>query len=169
MAQTKKVKEMNIFQLDENPMLNAQYHCNKHIVKMPLETAQMLCTALQLHGIPARYKPTHKGHPCTIWVSQSRRNFGGLALLGLELCKEYTYRYDKVHKCKQVIRECLSHVNVLPNANSSPLPLCMPEEYKREDSVASYRAYYIWKSTQINMEYTEREVPEWLTEGWEKR
>lgn len=160
---------MNIFHLDENPLLSAQYHCNKHIVKMPLETAQMLCSALWRYGVAAPYKATHRGHPCVLWAGHSMRNFGGLGVFGIYLCEEYTHRYDKRHKCQDVIEWCIRQMGNIPDVPSTELPLCMPEEYKKGDSVTSYRAYYIWKSTQINMEYTEREVPEWLTEGWEKR
>ena len=37
---------MNLFYLDEDFDKCAQYHVDKHIVKMPLEAAQLLCTAV---------------------------------------------------------------------------------------------------------------------------
>ena len=68
---------MNIFVLDTSPKLAAEYHCNKHVVKMIIETAQMLSTAHDYleTGISGLYKPTHKNHPCSIWVRQSRENY----------------------------------------------------------------------------------------------
>lgn len=60
---------MNIFYLDKDPKLCAQYHCDKHVVKMILESAQLLCTAVnEAAGKEvAPYKSTHVNHPCSIW------------------------------------------------------------------------------------------------------
>ena len=87
---------MNIFALDNDVKVAAQWHVDKHVVKMPLETAQMLCTARHELGekpesIP--YKVAHKNHPCTIWCRTSSENYDWLCDLGMVLCKEYTYRY----------------------------------------------------------------------------
>jgi hypothetical protein len=87
---------MNIFFLDEDPTLSAQYHVDKHVVKMILETAQLLCgvhhaTSQITDQVP--YKLSHKNHPCAIWARTSLSNYLYLCELGLELCKEYTYRY----------------------------------------------------------------------------
>ena len=86
---------MNIFFLDFNTQKCAQYHCDKHVVKMILETAQLLCGVH--HMIPqvtpqVPYKLSHKNHPCAIWTRDSLSNYLYLCDLGLELCKEYTYR-----------------------------------------------------------------------------
>lgn len=37
---------MNIFALHDDPKLAAQYHCDKHIVKMAVEYSQILCTVV---------------------------------------------------------------------------------------------------------------------------
>ena len=84
---------MNIFFLDEDPTMSAQYHVDKHVVKMILETAQLLCgvhhaTAPDNTYVP--YKLSHKNHPCSIWARTSLSNYLYLCELGLELCKEYT-------------------------------------------------------------------------------
>ena len=65
---------MNIFMLHQEPQIAAQYHCDKHVVKMILESAQLLCTALNEAGVPMPYRVTHKNHPCSIWVRESRAN-----------------------------------------------------------------------------------------------
>ena len=98
---------MNIFYLDENPVIASQYHLDKHIVKMPLETAQILCTIHWTKGKEAPYKPTHLKHPCTLWVGESIKNYDWVCELGIALCKEYTYRYGKVHKCEEIINWCI--------------------------------------------------------------
>ena len=85
---------MNIFMLDNDTKLAAQYHNDKHCVKMCLEYAQLLCTARHESGdSTARYRPTHKNHPSAIWVRESLNNYVWLCQLGIDLCKEYTERY----------------------------------------------------------------------------
>jgi hypothetical protein len=91
---------MNIFLLDENPQINAQYHCDKHVVKMILETAQLLCSANHLCGDgDPPYKLAHKNHPVTKWVRASYLNYLWLLDLVDEMHKEWQFRYgDKIHK-----------------------------------------------------------------------
>jgi len=103
---------MNIFALSYNVQECAIWHMDKHIVKMPLETAQMLCTVLNKLGISTPYKPVHAKHPCTLWTGINQSNFRWLSNLGLELCKEYSFRYQKEHACHKVIIECISSINI---------------------------------------------------------
>lgn len=100
---------MNIFVLDEDPKLCAQMHCDKHVVKMILEHAQMMCTAHHVtdivkHDIP--YKPTHMNHPCNKWLRDSVENYEWLYDLTHYLNEEYKYRFnhDKNHKSFDVIK-----------------------------------------------------------------
>ena len=78
---------MNIFHLHEDPKICAEYHCDKHVVKMILETAQMLSTAYQRHcGLDDElYKPAYPKHPMTIWVGDSVENFTYAWYLGTHL------------------------------------------------------------------------------------
>ena len=62
---------MNIFKLDATPELCAQVHCDKHVSKMILESAQMLCTVFWSNNQTAPYKPVHAKHPCTLWAGAS--------------------------------------------------------------------------------------------------
>ena len=91
---------MNIFHLHKDPKICAEYHCDKHVVKMILETAQMLSTAYQKHcGLDDNlYKPAYPKHPMTIWVGDSIENYKYALMLGTELGKQYTKRYRKIHK-----------------------------------------------------------------------
>ena len=94
---------MNIFVLDKNPYKAARYHCDKHIVKMTLETAQILSSALTLIGVPHNgYKPTHVRHPCVLWAVDLR-NWVWLRELGRALASEYTRRYQRDHSSLLVI------------------------------------------------------------------
>jgi len=134
---------MNIFVVDKNPIAAARQLCNRHIVKMPLETAQMLCSALIANGCKdTRYRATHKSHPCTRWAGRSRNNFVWLVKHGLEMCREYTRRYGKVHKCEEVIAECMVQHDFIPVGEQTPFPQCMPTQFKDADTITAYRNYY---------------------------
>ena len=159
---------MNIFILDEDIVLCARYHLDKHIVKMPLESAQMLSTAVLTHGGTARYKAAHKNHPCSIWARETKSNFQWLVSLGVELCQEYTFRYGKVHKCLEVINECLGCLEVIPSGPLTPFAQAMPEEYKKDNAVEAYRAYYAGAKSKIAA-WKNREVPEWWNVRQEAR
>ena len=133
---------MNIFVLHHDPQVAAEMMCDKHVVKMILETAQMLCTVIASHGCDTPYRPTHKKHPCTIWAGESRANWNWLVSHGLALCSEYTKRYNKVHKSERVIKWCRdSNIN-LSCVRLTPFAQAMPEEYKNECPITAYRAYY---------------------------
>lgn len=156
---------MNIFVLDYNPKKCAEYHVNSHVVKMVLETAQLLCgvhhtTDSQYTDIP--YKLSHKNHPCSIWARECIENYVWLCDLGLELCKEYTYRYGKRHKSQDVIEWCLMNTPNLPdNGNITQFALAMPDEYKVSDVIESYRNYYIGAKSDF-AKWKNRETPEWF-------
>jgi hypothetical protein len=153
---------MNIFILDTDPVVCAQSHCDRHVVKMILETAQILCTALSnVTGdtVVTAYKPTHRRHPCTIWA-QDIRNFVWLRSLGFALCDEYTHRYGKVHKSLAVLQSF--PVPTMKLHTPKTWALAMPDEYKQKDAVQAYRSYYQSKQHQFNMVWTSREVPEWF-------
>ena len=110
---------MNIFILDYDVKKCAQYHVDKHVVKMILETSQILCgvhhmSLLEPYRLPTStldipYKLSHKNHPCSIWSRESLTNYLYLCELGLELCVEYTYRYGKRHKSQDVIEWCITN------------------------------------------------------------
>ena len=150
---------MNIFILDEDPSVAAQYHCDKHVVKMVLETAQMLSAALINNGIEAPYKLTHKNHPCTLWVGESRSNYVWLRELGLRLGEEYTFRYGKRHKSHLVIESMPEYLDI-EDIGLTKFALAMPDEFKSDNPVESYRNYYNHKD--ITKTWTNRDVPFWV-------
>ena len=153
---------MNIFFLDDDIKKCAQYHCDKHVVKMILETAQLLCGVH--HMTPqVPYKLSHKNHPCAIWARESLTNYLVLCELGLELCYEYTYRYGKRHKSQDVIEWCVINKPSIQDIGYTEPSKAMPDEYKVDSVVESYRNYYrgakasfaVWKN---------REKPFWFEE-----
>jgi hypothetical protein len=136
---------MNIFYLDRDPVKAAQQHYNKHVVKMILEAAQLLCTAHHLSGNPSDvpYKKTHMNHPSAIWVRSSRSNYLWCYEYMLALGAEYTRRYGKHHltiaKCRDVLSKVPHAIHVVDFCDP---PQCMPDEYKMADAVDGYKKYY---------------------------
>ena len=160
---------MNIFILHRSPRKAAQYHCDKHVVKMILETAQLLFSAhwvLDPEGLPpSAYKKTHANHPCALWVRQSLSNYVWLCELGLELCAEFTYRYTKTHKTQTLLEWLSVHPPAgLPDPGITLLPQAMPDEYKHPNAVRAYRTYY--RENKLNLrgivKYTRRSPPGFL-------
>jgi hypothetical protein len=139
---------MNIFYLDKDPVKAAKHLYNKHVVKMVLESAQLLCTAhLLLDGEDADvpYKATHKNHPSAIWARESAANYAWLYDHMMAIGEEYTRRYGKKHL---TILKCEGPLSKFPggilDTGLTPMPQCMPDEYKVPgDSVAAYWNYYI--------------------------
>jgi hypothetical protein len=156
---------MNIFVLDESPMVAATYHCDRHVVKMVLETAQILCSAASLNGSRnTPYKPTHLKHPCVLWAAETRGNYRWLVSLGLELGNEYYRRYGKVHKSHEVIRQMARDDGFLPNKPRTDWAQCMPDECRiAGDAVRAYRKYYATHKLPI-LEYSWTDAPSWLTQ-----
>ena len=154
---------MNIFLLDTDTKKCAQYHCDKHVVKMILETAQLLCGVHHMTNqiTEAPYKLSHRNHPCSIWARESLSNYLYLCELGLELCKEYTYRYGKRHKSQDVIEWCLINKPNIADKEFIEPARAMPDEYKSNCVVESYRSYYMGEKSKIAV-WKNRETPEWF-------
>ena len=138
---------MNIFYLHKDPFKAAKYQYNKHVVKMILESAQILCTAHHYYGngdnVP--YKKTHLNHPSTVWARENSRNYYWLYSHMLALGQEYTKRYGKTHLTITKCCETLQNVPVgmpLGGPITQP-PQCMPDEYKDKCSVKAYWNYYL--------------------------
>lgn len=135
---------MNLFYLDRDPVEAARLQCDKHVVKMILETAQLLSTAhVELgHESPA-YKPTHKNHPSAVWVRSSFKAYRWAWRHMRALGDEYTKRYGKIHK---TIAEHLDSLSVppsnIPHVDFVDPPQCMYDECRRDDTVLAYQLYY---------------------------
>ena len=145
---------MNIFVTDPSPTVSAQCLPDKHIVKMPLETCQMLAIVCsdkwghgygQIHRINGEPYKTEKGafrnHPCTIWANESIINTWWLVAHGISLCAEYTHRYGKVHSCEKTILEAGSIIPLHKPTTPSSFTRAMPDEYKHDTSIDTFTAY----------------------------
>lgn len=160
---------MNIFKVDNDPVIAAQSLCNSHVIKMLLETAQLLSTAHRVldKDVPeVMYKSTHQNHPSAIWCRESIENYNWLYRHFVGLCDEYTYRYKKVHKTDTKLRDVLKNApKNIPQIPMTKFRLAMsnnPECIVVGDDVQSYRNYYKTKKDKFSMKWTIRDVPEWF-------
>jgi hypothetical protein len=173
---------MNIFYLDHNTTLCAQYHVSRHCIKMILEYSQLLSmTHRVLDGEPQPsltksgrksvsyiladtelnenlYHDRHISHPCSAWVRQSKENYMWLYDLCVKLMDEYTYRYGKVHASSKLLKYLRN-----PPKNISSEPFCepppsMPDEYKDKSSIISYHNYYNNGKRHL-LDWKNRDVP----------
>lgn len=157
---------MNIFALDYNTQKAAKWHVDRHAVKMILESAQLLCIShVQTNSY---YTPKYKGngfrnHPCAIWTRASTGNYKWLCELGLELCKEYTYRYGKVHATQNVLLDLKNHVPWnIPSKGLTSFALAMPDNCKVQGNpIQSYRNYYVQEKRHL-AKWSKRAIPPWF-------
>lgn len=179
---------MNLFYLDPSPIIAAQNQCDKHVVKMIVETAQMLSTAhrvvdgkqvihrsktnrrlkywqLEDNRESILYKPAHVNHPSTVWLRTTLENYmWGYKHLEA-LCQEYTHRYGKRHKTEALLDTLKYHPRSIDNSSITPVPLAMgsnPECIDTSDPLGSYRKYYITKQDRFKMVWTKRDIPSWF-------
>ena len=157
---------MNIFYLDHDPVSCAKLHCDKHVVKMVLEYAQLLSTAHHVAGSwkEPMYKPTHINHPSAIWARKSENNYKWLYSLFLATCDEYTHRYGKIHKTDSKLREVLKAVPTSGQGGFTQPTQAMPNECKRSCSIEAYRIYYREHKSGIAT-YKKRDVPDFMLES----
>jgi hypothetical protein len=140
---------MNIFYLHKDPREAARLQYNKHVVKMILESAQMLCTAHHCYGdkwqkenVP--YKQAHLNHPSTVWARRSKATYMWLYEHMMGLGYEYWLRYGKQHlsisKCSMFLSKPPVHIQ---GEEFVQPPQAMPDEYKDPCSIQAYWNYYI--------------------------
>lgn len=182
---------MNIFVLDTDPIIAARYQCDKHVVKMVLESAQLLSTAHRVLDGKVEKRPSRSGlrmipyfvmdddretkvlkasqihHPCAKWVRESGRNYMWLHMHLTSLCYEYTYRYGRIHKIESDNLNTLFRLprNIPILKEMTPFALAMkhrPDCMALGDPVKAYRAYYCTKKEQFRMVWTKRSIPEWF-------
>ena len=176
---------MNLFYLHEEPEISAKLHCDKHVVKMIIEYAQMLSTAHRiLDGDeyidassgrrikrwrldPDRedilYKASHINHPSTVWVRENAIQYQYAFDMFTNLCNEYTFRYEKEHLTDTKLRNILNCLpeNITLGTWREP-PQCMPDDVKVPgDSISAYHKYYKEYKTPF-ARLTGRPVPEFM-------
>ena len=163
---------MNIFVLDEDPVKSAQAMDCVRVPKMIVESAQMMASALRRWGATDEqmpltkagrpYKGGYKNHPCTIFAGDTRANFKWLAHHAEALLDEYYHRFGKVHACHNPIYQMSSMSKMIPEGELTPFAQAMPDEYKDDDAVKAYRAYYHSKMYSAGgVHYRHTSPPDW--------
>jgi hypothetical protein len=162
---------MNIFYLHHAAPIAARHHCDKHVGKMLIESCQLLATAHHVHdnGHAVTYKPTHKNHPSAIWTRSSPMHYMWLVNLAVYLGREFWFRYGKVHACRQILIDQLLQpppaLLAMPKTWQPPT-LAMPDEFKCDDAVQSYRRFYTSKQDRMPMVWYrgEQPAPDWFVD-----
>jgi hypothetical protein len=189
---------MNIFALHPKPKKAARWHVDKHVVKMLLETCQLLYTAHWILFYPhleqyksaikfskeqkqlevpeymwyapdcattgeATYRPCHPHHPCSTWTRECSGNYLWLAQLGIELAREFRFRFRKVHSCEKHIQWLYDNLPLtIPMSPRKGFAIAMDQEYRiSKNPIVCYRHYYR-KGKSGLMKYTGRHVPHWI-------
>jgi hypothetical protein len=167
---------VNIFCLSSDPVEAAQFECNSHVVKMCVESAQILSTVIFLRDhdayniyAPCLYKPTHRHHPCVKWATLTGENFRWLAVHSLALCDEYERRYGKVHASRRVVECCAEFpagdfYHITSYKHHTPFAQAMPEKYRCEDAVIAYRNYYAGEKARFTRWEPRAKMPSWWQE-----
>ena len=156
---------MNIFILDSDQKKCAIYAADQHTTKMILESAQMLCTALNENGIQAPYKSFNPKHPCNLWVMESLSNWKWLRQHALNLETERHYRFPNSNHHKSV-----DIIHSLPeppvdDIGLTPFPQAMPDEYRVPGNpVQAYRNFYIHDKSRFAT-WTRRAIPDWFSKN----
>jgi len=148
---------MNIFALSRSPILSAQQMIDKHIVKMPTETCQMLHTNHLFFAFVDFYgyepslkelkqyhkdfnsnlmKPAMLNHPSTVWARKSMHNAKWLYEHGLALCKEFTHRYGKEHGSESRIKDMENfYIESASWEKATPVSIAMFDKYRIDRDV----------------------------------
>ncbi len=176
---------MNIFYLHEDPIQNAKWHIDKHIVKMPIEYAQLMSTAHRLldgemylgktaigrnikrwrlhdEREDILYKASHINHPSAVWVRESIENYFQMYKLYMAVLAEFTNRYGKIHGSSKPSIALIRPPKNIPMVKGTQLPQCMPEICKvKNNPILAYRNYYIVEKNSF-ASWKNREIPEWF-------
>jgi hypothetical protein len=194
---------MNIFVLHPKQRKAARWHVDKHVVKMILETCQLLYTAhwvlfyqqlsdcksavalsrtqkqlevpeymwqapeCETSGEPG-YRPCHVWHPCAKWARECSGNYLWLAKLGIELAREFRFRFKKEHSCEKHIIWLYDNLPLtIQMSPQNGFPIAMDDEYKiSKDPIICYRHFYRTSKAERGLiKYTARQIPHWLKDS----
>ena len=159
---------MNIFAIEGDTetgeidwVKSAQSQDNLRVVKMILESCQILSTVLNEQGLEAPYRSFNPKHPSCLWAAESSANFMHLVLHCEAMICEYSERFGKTHKCAAVLGKIvgLFDTDNFPTSDSTPLRLAMPDEFRSDNPVVSYRKFYASKP---RLRYPVDKIPSWV-------
>ena len=160
---------MNIFAIENNKagdidwIKSAQSQDNYRVVKMILESCQILSTVLNEQGIKAPYRSFNPKHPSCLWAAESSDNFTNLVIHCAAMIEEYEDRFNKIHKCKAVLNNIINLFDASKFITDKPTPLkmAMPDNFRSDNIVESYRRFYASKP---RIRYPKNKIPVWFKE-----
>ena len=158
---------MNIFAIESNKAGNidwiksAQSQDNYRVVKMILESCQILSTVLNEQGAQAPYRSFNPKHPSCLWAAESSNNFINLVIHCAAMIDEYHTRFNKTHKCEAVLKKIVSlyDASKFPTDTPTPLRMAIPDNFRSDNIVESYRRFYASKP---RVRYPKDKVPQWF-------
>lgn len=152
---------MNIFVTNNCPAESAKYLDNKRCIKMTTESAQLLSNALHYYGFTGPYKATHMNHPCSIWTRTNRENYTWVLEHMKALCKEYTRRYDKIHKCESLVLIFEKGKQVIPNGALTNFINCARSKERGLDFTKITSVTEAYKKYLAARWKTDKRAPKW--------
>ena len=153
---------MNIFVTDKDPQISAKSLDDLRLIKMTLESTQLLMTALNYYGVETPYKPTHVNHPCSKWVRESRSNYLWLIDHYMFLCDEYHTRFNKQHKCREYANMLFLNAELIPEGSLTPFTNCTIFKEEPDVFVAYKKALNDkWKNDKRSPKWTNSTQPSW--------
>ena len=159
---------MNIFAIEGDVetgqidwVKSAQSQDNLRVVKMILESCQIMSTVINEQGLKAPYRSFNPKHPSCLWAAESASNYMNLALHCQAMIDEYEHRFSKTHKCQAVLKTLVDMFDpdLFPTTESTPLRLAMPDEFRSDNPVVSYRKFYASKP---RLRYPVDKIPSWV-------
>lgn len=132
---------MNLFVTDKCPVKSAAHLDNKRVVKMAVETAQLLSSALSYYGAKAPYRPTHMGHPVTRWVRATRANYMWTVEHLSALTAAYRLRFGRPHKCESLLPLFIRELWAIPDGPLTSFINCTGDYRHVSDVHLAYQLY----------------------------
>lgn len=178
---------MNIFAVDQSPFVSASSLPDKHVVKMPLESCQMISIiyskwyynwgdVYKADGTPYETKKgAFRNHPCTQWAAKNYENLAWLIVHGIHLCTEYNKRYGKIHSCNKTLFEAkkLFHNKtdevITIHSMVDSFARAMPDDIKNDDTIDDITAYRKYLNTKLWVKDNYVRIPErkpvWISDS----
>jgi hypothetical protein len=169
---------MNLFVLDRNPEVAAEYNCDVHCNKVLLEIAQMLANCFTEEKL--KYAPKTKtgtarkhsyyNHPVSKWIRNTKENLRWALSHGFALEKERLYRGYNPHFSIDFINWVQQNIedSVVPDGPLEEFAVAIADNkncrqilgFNSLDSVEKYRLYY--KYDKPFAKWSVRQTPTWF-------
>jgi hypothetical protein len=163
---------VNFFYLDKDPKICAQYYCNKHVLKIPIEIGQILSKIHHELKSGADYSKLYKNSLVVkdtigpyVWALESIDNYNWTVQLGLALIDEFKFRYNRdTHKTENIIKYLYNNPPNLPKIGITKFKITNKFDmfqYISSDPIICARYNYAEMKC-ANDKWTKRDKPDWF-------